>query len=121
MYIIYLVLSLALQKCATAHPGIPRIDSQIPHFDSYLLHSNSTYINAANNAGFQAFGGPELEGTSHKKIALKVAQATVPSGAFRALNDYYVGNNGVAHVHFKQTILGIDIDNTHVNVNVSLS
>lgn len=121
VYLFYLVLSLALQQCAAANPGNRRAESEIQNFDSYLLDSNSTYVNAANVSNYRASGELDVDGASHRKIALKVAQTAVPSGAFRLLDDYYIGTNGVAHVHFKQTILGLDIDNTHVNVNVSLS
>ncbi|UNI19444.1 hypothetical protein JDV02_005627 [Purpureocillium takamizusanense] len=44
---------------------------------------------------------------------------TIASGAeYRLVNDHYVSSDGIAFVHFKQTLYGIDIDNADFNVNV---
>jgi extracellular elastinolytic metalloproteinase len=34
------------------------------------------------------------------------------------VDDHYVGNNGIAHFYFKQTVNDLDIDNADFNVNV---
>lgn len=39
---------------------------------------------------------------------------------FRTVDDHYVSKSGIAHVNFKQTVHGIDIDNADFHVNVSL-
>ncbi|KAJ5097123.1 extracellular elastinolytic metallo proteinase [Penicillium angulare] len=47
--------------------------------------------------------------------------ATAPGTAFRLVDDHYVGDNGVAHIYFRQTLHGIDIDNANFNVNIERS
>lgn len=42
----------------------------------------------------------------------------VPNASFRVADDHYIGDNGVAHVRFRQTIHGVDIRNADFNVNV---
>ncbi|KAH7121776.1 extracellular metallo proteinase MEP [Dactylonectria estremocensis] len=50
-----------------------------------------------------------------KELVNTVAEGTT----FRLVNDHYVGTNGVAHVNFKQTINGVDVDNADFNVNIA--
>lgn len=51
--------------------------------------------------------------------ATELVKTIAPGAEFRLVNDHYVGDNGIAHVNFKQTAHGLDIDNADVNVNVS--
>lgn len=51
--------------------------------------------------------------------ATELVKTIAPGAEFRLVNDHYVGENGIAHVNFKQTAHGLDIDNADVNVNVS--
>jgi extracellular elastinolytic metalloproteinase len=51
--------------------------------------------------------------------ATELANSIVPGAQFRLADDHYVGVNGIAHVNFKQTAHGLDIDNADFNVNVS--
>lgn len=53
-----------------------------------------------------------------RQTATQLVQAIIPSANFRVINDHYIGQNGVAHVNFRQTLHGIDIDNADFNVNV---
>ena len=41
-----------------------------------------------------------------------------PEAEFRRVNDNHVSSNGIAHVYFKQTLNGLDIDDADFNVNV---
>ena len=51
--------------------------------------------------------------------AAELVKTVAPGAEFRVVNDHYVSSDGVAHVNFKQTMHGIDIDNADFNVNVS--
>ena len=62
-----------------------------------------------------------LKRDSYVDSATAVVQSTVPGAEFRVVDDHYVGTNGVAHINFKQTLHGLDIDNADFNVNVSPS
>jgi extracellular elastinolytic metalloproteinase len=53
------------------------------------------------------------------ETAKDVIKSIVPKATFRLVEDHYVGSNGIAHVHFKQTVNGVDVDNGDFNVNVS--
>lgn len=64
--------------------------------ESLKLHRRATYVETASS----------------------LVKETVPGVQFRVVEDHYVGTNGVAHVNFKQTVNGIDIDNADFNVNV---
>ncbi|KAJ4352141.1 uncharacterized protein N0V89_007488 [Didymosphaeria variabile] len=50
--------------------------------------------------------------------ATELIKATIPGATFRLVDDHYVGNNGIAHFNFKQTVNDLDIDNADFNVNV---
>ena len=60
-----------------------------------------------------------LKRDSYVDTAMELVKKVVPGATFRLVTDYYVGTNGVAHVNFKQTANGLDIDNADFNVNVS--
>jgi extracellular elastinolytic metalloproteinase len=56
---------------------------------------------------------------TYVETATDAVNKLAPNTEFRVVGDHYVGTNGVAHVNFKQTVHGIDIDNADFNVNVS--
>ncbi|KAK8084261.1 fungalysin metallopeptidase [Apiospora hydei] len=51
--------------------------------------------------------------------ATELVKTIAPGAEFRLVEDHYVGANGIAHVNFKQTAHGLDIDNADVNVNIA--
>jgi hypothetical protein len=53
--------------------------------------------------------------------ATELVKSVVKGATFRVVGDHYVGSNGIAHVNFKQTANGLDIDNADFNINVSVS
>jgi extracellular elastinolytic metalloproteinase len=73
------------------------------------------YVNA------KAVGsGPALiKRADAKDTATELVKKTVPGATFELVNDHYVGDNGVAHYNFKQTVNGLVVANSHFNVNVS--
>lgn len=54
----------------------------------------------------------------YTETAKDLVKATFPKAEFRMVTDHYIGTNGIAHVNFKQTVNGIDVDNADFNVNV---
>ncbi|EXA33950.1 hypothetical protein NW761_010489 [Fusarium oxysporum] len=54
----------------------------------------------------------------YTETAKDLVKSTFPKATFRMVTDHYVGSNGIAHVNFKQTVNGIDIDNADFNVNI---
>ncbi|KAK8919804.1 Extracellular metalloproteinase [Metarhizium anisopliae BRIP 53293] len=51
--------------------------------------------------------------------ATQLVKTVLPDAEFRVVDDHYVDTDGLAHVNFKQTVHGIDIDNADFNVNVN--
>ncbi|KAK6846422.1 extracellular metalloproteinase MEP [Apiospora arundinis] len=51
--------------------------------------------------------------------ATELVKTISPGSEFRLVDDHYVGENGIAHVNFKQTAHGLDIDNADINVNIA--
>ncbi|KAK8045599.1 extracellular metallo proteinase MEP [Apiospora rasikravindrae] len=51
--------------------------------------------------------------------ATELVKTIAPGAEFRLVQDHYVGENGIAHVNFKQTAHGLDIDNADINVNIA--
>ncbi|KAH7174809.1 Fungalysin metallopeptidase-domain-containing protein [Fusarium flagelliforme] len=54
----------------------------------------------------------------YTETAQDLVKATFPKAEFRMVKDHYVGSNGIAHVNFKQTVNGVDVDNADFNVNI---
>ncbi|KAH6647704.1 extracellular metallo proteinase MEP [Truncatella angustata] len=51
------------------------------------------------------------------ETATGLVKSVHPDAEFRVSNNY-VGTNGISHVYFKQTIHGLDVDNSDFNVNI---
>jgi extracellular elastinolytic metalloproteinase len=51
--------------------------------------------------------------------ATRAVKKVAPKAEFRVADDHYIDVDGIGHVHFKQTVHGIDIDNADFKVNVS--
>lgn len=62
----------------------------------------------------------EQNGGDYVGTATALIKSVAPGITFRLVDDHYIGANGIAHVYFKQTANGVDIDNAAFNVNVSL-
>jgi extracellular elastinolytic metalloproteinase len=114
-----LLAGCGLAAIAAAHPtthgnGLARRAIDI---SAFRLTATSQYVNATAT-------GPGLSIHRSKRgdyveTATELVKATVNGATFRVVGDHYVGSNGVAHVNFKQTANGLDIDNADFNVNVS--
>jgi extracellular elastinolytic metalloproteinase len=111
-----LASSLAL---VGAHPGGHSIVGRGIDINAFRLKATSEYVNAS------VAQTPSAVRRSRRGDYVGAATDLVKSlvndnaASYRVVEDHYVGTNGIAHVNFKQTANGLDIDNADTNVNVS--
>lgn len=116
------LMLLGLASRAAGHPahGPRQLSKTTQLLNSYRFNTVSSYT-PGNDATF-----PEPKTATERRdkradyvgIATLKLRETVTQAEFRLVDDSYVGSNGVAHVHFQQTVDGIDVDNAQFNVNV---
>ncbi|KAI2899440.1 hypothetical protein CBS76997_2431 [Aspergillus niger] len=105
-----LPLAILAYPAASLHTNPAFVD-----LDSLRLTSNSEYVNSVHvNTNRSVAVSAEEHYTD---TAARLVQNIVPGASFRLIDDHFVGDNGVAHVYFRQTLHGIDIDNADFNVN----
>ncbi|RYP55110.1 hypothetical protein DL768_000229 [Monosporascus sp. mg162] len=116
-----LLLGLLATAGVNAHPphrqGKPGVQRRAVDLDKYRLKTVSHYSNTestSTNPGLRL-----LKRATYIETAAELAKSVAPDAEFRLVDDHYVGNNGVAHVNFKQTAHGLDIDNADFNVNIA--
>jgi extracellular elastinolytic metalloproteinase len=121
------IKSLALASLLA--PGVKVLAHPAPHQSSVIARRGvdveafrlpllSEYVNATETVSDPAMTLSKRD--TYVETATELVKTTAPGVTFRLVGDHYVGNNGIAHVNFKQTVHGIDIDNADFNVNVSL-
>ncbi|KAH8716734.1 extracellular metallo proteinase 2 [Phaeosphaeriaceae sp. PMI808] len=107
--------SLATIKGTQGHPhhslGRRGVD-----LNAFRMKLPVTYINATAVVADPTIPTLTRRG-SVEDTATELVKKTIPGATFR-LADNYVGTNGIAHLYFKQTANGIDIDNGDFNVNI---
>lgn len=84
----------------------------------YHLPSLSQYTPSSNieqEASLQALAYKR----NYVDTATRAVKKVAPKAQFRVADDHYIDVDGIGHVHFKQTVHGIDIDNADFKVNVS--
>lgn len=96
-------------KSALARRGVDIEAFRLPQLGSY---TNATLTESNPPIAL-------LKRESYVDTATELVQKLAPNAEFRVVSDHYVGTNGIAHVNFKQTAHGLDIDNADFNVNVS--
>ncbi|KAI1821472.1 extracellular elastinolytic metallo proteinase [Xylaria intraflava] len=97
-----------------SRPGIRR---RAVDLNAYRITQSPEYVNRAvakTNPKVHAF-----KSDSYVDAATAFVKSIVPNASFRVVSDHYVSSNGIAHVNFKQTAHGLDIDNADFNVNVA--
>jgi extracellular elastinolytic metalloproteinase len=104
---------------AAAHPSShgSALSRRAIDLDAFRLTATSEYVNAtvaAPSASLQRF-----KRADYLETATELVKSVANGASFRVVEDHYVGSNGVAHVNFKQTANGLDIDNADFNINVS--
>ncbi|KAI0535457.1 extracellular elastinolytic metallo proteinase [Xylaria digitata] len=105
---------------ASAHPapvGKPGVRRRTVDLNAYRITQNAEYHNEAATSA-----NPKLvvvKRDSYVETATALLKSVVPDATYRLVDDHYVGTNGIAHVNFKQTAHGLDIDNADFNVNIA--
>jgi extracellular elastinolytic metalloproteinase len=106
---------------AGAHPGghAHGIVGRGIDINPFRLKATSEYVNAS------VAESPSAARRSRRGDYVGAATDLVKSlvnangASYRVVEDHYIGTNSIAHVNFKQTANGLDIDNADINVNVS--
>ncbi|GLA24004.1 extracellular elastinolytic metallo proteinase [Aspergillus phoenicis ATCC 13157] len=106
-----LPLVILAYPAASLHTTSAAVD-----LDSLHLTSNSEYVNSVHVDTNRSVAVSAEE--HYTDTAARLVQNIVPGASFRLIDDHFVGDNGVAHVYFRQTLHGIDIDNADFNVNI---
>ncbi|RYP03110.1 hypothetical protein DL764_005371 [Monosporascus ibericus] len=116
-----LVLGLLATTGVNAHPahrqGKPGVQRRAVDLDKYRLGTVSHYSNTESTSTNPALR--LLKRATYVETATELLKGVAPGAEFRLVEDHYVGSNGVAHVNFKQTVHGLDIDNADFNVNIA--
>ncbi|KAH7401020.1 extracellular metallo proteinase 1 [Phaeosphaeria sp. MPI-PUGE-AT-0046c] len=87
------------------------------NLDAFRLTAVSKYVNASATASEPSL--PRIKRADYVEAATELVKSVAKGATFRLVEDHYVGTNGIAHVNFKQTANGIDIDNADMNVNIA--
>ncbi|KAI1131112.1 extracellular elastinolytic metallo proteinase [Nemania abortiva] len=105
---------------ASAHPtkaAKPGVRRRAVDLNAFRITQSPEYHNeavASSNAQLLA-----IKRDTYVETAAELLKSVVPGAEFRLVGDHYVGTNGIAHVNFKQTVHGLDIDNADFNVNIA--
>ncbi|KAI8625894.1 extracellular elastinolytic metallo proteinase [Xylariaceae sp. FL1651] len=97
--------------------GRPGIRRRTVDLNAYRITQTPEYHSQAVTSANPAL--LVLKRDSYVETATALVKSVVPNATFRLVGDHYVGNNGIAHVNFKQTAHGLDIDNADFNVNIA--
>ncbi|KAL6887255.1 fungalysin metallopeptidase [Trichoderma longibrachiatum] len=90
------------------------IDISKYHLPSLSDYTPSTHVDVEDEASLQSV---DLK-RDYVAAATRAVKRLAPHAEFRVVDDHYVDVDGIGHVHFKQTVHGIDIDNADFKVNV---
>lgn len=120
---------LALPLNVLAHPteshssGVSRraIDITSYRLPQISKYTKSDAVPKQDGESFttSSTGDDNVSSGDYVTTATNWLKKTLPKATYRLVNDHYIGDSGIGHVHFRQTAHGIDIDNTDFNVNVS--
>ncbi|OTB09393.1 hypothetical protein M426DRAFT_18039 [Hypoxylon sp. CI-4A] len=98
-------------------PGKAGLRRRTVDLNSYRLKETAEYSNKAVTSSNRAVR--LLKRESYVDTATELVKKIAPDATFRVVDDHYIGQNGIAHVNFKQTAHGLDIDNADFNVNIA--
>ncbi|KAH0489659.1 hypothetical protein TgHK011_010077 [Trichoderma gracile] len=90
------------------------IDISKYHLPSLSDYTPSTHVDVEDEASVQSVDFKR----DYVATATRAVKRLAPHAEFRVVDDHYVDVDGIGHVHFKQTVHGIDIDNADFKVNV---
>ncbi|KAG8160668.1 hypothetical protein KVR01_008932 [Diaporthe batatas] len=120
-----LVLLGLLGSSALAHPAVqsankktwkPTLSKRLVDLDQFRPGTVASYVNATETSS-----SPEtklIKRDDFVATATALVKSKVPDTEFRVY-DSYISTNGIGHVYFRQTIFGLDVDNTDFNVNIA--
>ncbi|CAG8975503.1 hypothetical protein HYALB_00012279 [Hymenoscyphus albidus] len=101
----------------SAIPPLNGVSRRSVDLNNFRFDTATEYVNTADTKDHPiaklARRGDYLE------TATELVKKIAPNSEFRIADDHYVGDNGIAHVNFKQTVHGLDIDNADFNVNIA--
>lgn len=112
-----LLASNVLGHPALSSPARGALQGRTVDLNAFKLTTESAYVNASATA--ESGLTNLLSRADYVDTATALVQSVAPGVEFRLVDDHYVGTNGVAHVNFRQTAHGLDIDNADFNVNVN--
>lgn len=98
-------------------PSSRGLQGRAVDFNAFRLNTVTEYKNSTETVDTLVARSFEKRDT-YLETATAFLKKISPDVQFRVADDHYVGNNGIAHVNFKQTVHGLDIDNADFNVNV---
>jgi extracellular elastinolytic metalloproteinase len=93
------------------------LQPRVIDLSAFRLKALASYTNATSTT--ESDIASLVKRADYLDTATSLVQQIAPGAEFRLVDDHYVGDNGVGHVNFKQTVNGLDIDNADFNVNVS--
>jgi extracellular elastinolytic metalloproteinase len=113
-----LLAGAGLVALAASHPTSHgnALTRRAVDINAFRLTATSEYVNAT-----VAVSEPSLrflKRADYLETATELVKSVAKDATFRVVEDHYVGSNGIAHVNFKQTANGLDIDNADFNINV---
>lgn len=114
-----LLASNVLGHPASSSTSRGALQARVIDLSAFKLTTTSTYTNASTTADSGITN--LLRRADYVDTATVLVESVAPGVEFRLVGDHYVGSNGIAHVNFRQTAHGLDIDNADFNVNVCIS
>ncbi|KAI0203157.1 fungalysin metallopeptidase [Astrocystis sublimbata] len=111
---------LGASMLADAHPSAKphnSVQRSTVDLNSFRMNTNSQYVNHKSSKADKSL--QLLKRSTYVETATELVKKVVPDADFRMVDDHYVGQNGVAHVYFRQTVNGLDVGNANFNVNIN--
>ncbi|RAL13949.1 extracellular metalloproteinase, partial [Aspergillus homomorphus CBS 101889] len=109
----------ALGALSLLCPGYPhsKPTESIVDLSHFRLIPRAEYVDSPAGTDNALYNSSFVE-EDYVQTATRLVQTISPGTSFRLIGNHYVGDNGVSHVYFRQTLHGIDIENADFNVNV---
>lgn len=99
------------------HPNESPMSKRGIDLEKFRLPDLADYTTSASAQADASVASISKRG-DYLAAAEQLVKTAAPGAEYRLVDDHYVGSNGVAHVNYKQTLHGIDIDNADISVNV---
>ncbi|KAJ0107480.1 extracellular elastinolytic metalloproteinase [Diaporthe amygdali] len=126
----WLSVAISLAAARPSPRNASRVDKRAALLSSQRLNTVSTFTTLDESGDSSPTKRQEWNADPHAndlangtvpyyvQAATLRVQKVVPSASLRIEDGYYIGTNGVGHVHFQQMVDGIDIDTAYFNVNI---